>query len=289
MGWQGFFTRNPSVSLARKAALSAVSLDAARDITSARCIPAGANCSGKITAKSDFVLCGVLEADVIFRSRKVKAKWKCGEGAKVKRGSVVANVSGDCRAILACERTALDYLMLLSGIATASSEASRKYGRGKIAATRKTIPLLSPSEKRAVKLGGCLTHRLSLADGILIKDNHLAAVMKMEKCDKGQAIALAVGAFPRPSFVEVEVSTVPEAAAAAKAGAKAILADNVPPAALGEIAREARRINRQIIIEASGGITLANAGDYLRAGADFASTSELTMKIRPADLSLELD
>jgi len=283
------FNRNPSTSAARKAALQALSFDAAKDITSAACVPSGAACTARIIAKSDFVLCGIVEADAVFRSRKVKAGWKFKEGQKVKKGSAVSFLSGNCRAILACERTALNYLSFLSGIATRSSEASKKYGKWKIAATRKVLPNLSDSQKRAVLVGGCLAHRLNLADGILIKDNHMAAIIRMRKCGKGKAIALALSSFPRSSFVEVEVSSVSEAVAAVEAGAKAILADNVSPAALRSIARAARKAKRSIIIEASGGITLAAAGRYLKAGADFVSASELTMKIEPADLSLEID
>jgi nicotinate-nucleotide pyrophosphorylase (carboxylating) len=149
--------------------------------------------------------------------------------------------------------------------------------------------MLSHSEKRAVLLGGCLTHRLDLSDGILVKDNHIAAIMKQARVKKEGAIEIAVGCFGRSEFVEVEVSSVSEALAAAAAGADAILADNVSPAKLRKIAAAVRRADPKIIIEASGGITLENAGAYLKAGADFASTSGLTMKISPANLSLEID
>ena len=222
----GRFQRNPSASIAKATALQALSCDAAKDITSVKCIPAGKNCSGRIVAKSSFVLCGCLEADAIFRSRRVKVRWEFHEGQRVEKGSAVSFLSGNCRGILSCERTALNYLALLSGIATKSANAARKYGKWKIAATRKTIPLLSSSEKRAVKIGGCLTHRLNLADGILIKDNHIAAIMKMKKIGRERAIQDAVSSFGRSSLIEVEVSSVSEAIAAVKAGANAILADN---------------------------------------------------------------
>ena len=288
MGLQTYFSRNPSTSVASKAALSALALDAAKDITSEKCIPTGATCTGRIIAKSDFVLCGIVEADAVFKSRRVRVKWKYNEGARVKKGSVVAIIKGNCRAVLACERTALNCLSLLSGIATKSGAAAKKYGKNRIAATRKTIPLLSDSQKRAVKVGGCLTHRLSLSDGILIKDNHIAAIVKLKKCRKERAIREAVSSFGR-SFVEVEVSSLSQAIAAVKAGTTAILVDNVTSMQLKRIAKAARKAKRNIIIEASGGVTIANAGKYLKAGADFVSTSELTMKIEPANLSLEID
>ncbi|MCX6773014.1 MAG: carboxylating nicotinate-nucleotide diphosphorylase [Candidatus Micrarchaeota archaeon] len=289
MELQDCFNRNPSASLAKKAALSALALDAAKDITSERCIPRGANCSGKIIAKSDFVLCGLMEADAIFKSRRVKVNWKHSEGARMKKGAIVCTLTGNCRAILACERTTINYLMRMSGIATKSATAAKKYGSWKIAATRKISPGLTHSEKHAVQVGGCLTHRLDLSDGMLIKDNHIAAIMKVKKCGKEKAIYFAVKSFGKSSFVEIEISSVLQAIAAAWAGAKAILADNVTPAELKKIAKAARSINKRIIIEASGGITVENAGNYLRAGADFVSTSELTLDAPPANLSLEIE
>ena len=283
------FMAKPSLVAARKSALEALSQDAASDKTSAACIPKKARCSGKIVAKSDFTLCGIMEADAIFKSRGVSVKWKFSEGRGVKKGQAVCTVSGNARAILACERTALNFLSLLSGVASASASASKKYGRWKIAATRKTIPLLMHSEKRAVAIGGCLTHRLTLSDGILIKDNHVAAIMGSEGVDAARAVEIACGAFGLGEFFEVEASSVKTAVAAALCGAGAILADNVSPSELGKIAKAARAASPEIIIEASGGITTANAGKYLAAGADFCSTSELTMKISPANLSLEID
>ncbi len=282
------FMAKPSLTVARKAALAALSQDAASDATSKACVPAGMRCSGAIVAKSDFVLCGKVEADAIFNSRGVKAGWKFREGQRIGKGRAVCIVSGNARAVLACERTALNFISLLSGVATASALASMKYGKWRIAATRKTLPGLAHSEKRAVLCGGCLTHRLSLADGILIKDNHIAAIMKGKGVSENRAIEIACGNFGHGKFVEVEVSSAAAATTAALSGASAILADNVSPAKLQKIAAAARKASPGIIIEASGGITLGNAGKYLEAGADFCSTSALTMRIVPADLSLEI-
>ncbi len=283
------FLRRPSLANAKAIAKAALLQDAPHDITSDACIGAKARCTARIVAKSDFVLCGKEEAASVFGGMKVRAKWEFEEGQKVARGNTVCSLSGQARRILACERVALNYLMLLSGIATKSGAACEKYGRWKIAATRKTLPNLADSCKRAVLLGGCLTHRMGLADGILVKDNHIGAIMEGAGVSRLDAILLAVSSFPRGAFVEVEVSSASEAVAAAKGGAKAVLADNVSPGKLARMARAARGINPRIVVEASGGITLANAGKYLAAGADFVSTSELTMKIEPADLSLEID
>ena len=289
MGETQYFNSKPDAAAAKAAALSALRQDARRDVTSERCIPEGMRCSGSIVAKSDFVLCGVVEANAIFQSRQVKAAWKFCEGRKVRRGAIVCRLEGHARGMLACERTALNYLSLLSGIATRSALFSEKYGRGRISATRKTLPLLAHSQKRAVRIGGCLAHRLNLADGILVKDNHVAALRKGRRAGEARAIEIACGAFGRGAFVEVEVSSLQSALSAAEAGAGALLVDNVSPEKLRRIAREARKASPRIMIEASGGITLENAGKYLAAGADFASTSELTMRITPANLSLEID
>lgn len=282
------FQKKPSRTLAAREALRALVQDASRDATG-ECLPKSMRCRGKIVAKSDFVLCGIVEAGAVFSKKGVRAKWNFSEGQNVRKGQVICEVSGNARGVLAAERTALNYLSLLSGIATASRRASEKYGRWKIAATRKTLPLLSHSQKRAVMVGGCLTHRLSLSDGYLVKDNHLAAIMKERRVGASRAIEIALGALSRGKFVEVEVSDEREAVAAACCGAGAILADNAPPTKLARMAKSARKASPGIIVEASGGITLANAGKYLRAGADFASTSELTMRPRPANLSLEID
>jgi nicotinate-nucleotide pyrophosphorylase (carboxylating) len=289
VGWESRFLHEPDRMQAEKSALQSLWADASHDITSSRILLPHLRCSGRIIAKSSFVLCGVIEADAIFKSRLVSAKWKFREGQRVKKGNTVCTLSGNCRSALACERTALNYLSLLSGIATKCAQARKKYGKWRVSATRKALPGLSDSCTRAVKIGGCLTHRVNLSDAILIKDNHIAAIMKERKMKKEEAIRLALSAFEPGKFVEIEVSTLREAIAAAKAGASALLVDNTTPAQLKKIAREARRINRKLIIEASGGITLANAGKYLRAGADFISTSELTMRIEPANLSLEID
>ena len=280
--------REPDLSNARLSAISAFLSDAKKDATSSACIPASLSCKGRIVAKSDFVICGIVEAGAIFEKRNVKTKWRLKEGQRAKKGDVICLVEGRTRVVLACERTALNYLSLLSGIATKCKVASKKYGKWKIAATRKTLPCLSHSQKRAVALGGCLTHRMDLSDGILVKDNHIAAIMKGKKIGKTDAIEAAVKSFPSSSFIEVEVSSAQEARSAVRAGAKAILVDNLPPGKFAQAAKAARKENGKIILEASGGITLQNAGKYLKAGADFVSTSELTMDVAPANLSLEI-
>jgi nicotinate-nucleotide pyrophosphorylase (carboxylating) len=234
------------------------------------------------------VLCGIVEAEAIFKSKKIYCRWEKREGQSVMPGEIVCTLYGNARAILACERTALNFLSILCGIATQAKKASERFGRWKIAATRKTLPFLAHSQKRAVLLGGCLTHRMSLAGKVLVKDNHLALIKSIYGVDEERAVEIACNSFPRRQPVQVEVSSKKAAAAAARFGASAILVDNVSPSKLSAIAKAARLENPEIIVEASGGITLENAGKYLEAGADFCSTSKLTLGFEPADLSLEI-
>ncbi|MCX8196853.1 MAG: carboxylating nicotinate-nucleotide diphosphorylase [Candidatus Micrarchaeota archaeon] len=282
------FSKKPSVAAAKKAACRALHEDAKKDPTS-RCIPPNAQCSAKIIAKSSLLLCGKLEAEEIFKAKKIKCNWNFDEGQHVPKGSTICLLEGGCRAILAAERSALNFLIVLSGIASFCNRLSEKYGKWRVAATRKTYPGLANSCKRAVSVGGCLTHRISLGDGILIKDNHLAAIAAQDGCTKAEAIKKALSGFSRKEFVQVEVSSMQEALAAVKSGAKAILVDNLPVLQFRKIARAARKENPAIVIEASGRITMQNAGRYLKAGADFVSMSSTVLGTPPADLSLEIE
>jgi len=276
-------------------ALLALADDARQDITSSACIRKG-RAGAIIRAKQAGVICGILEADAVL-SPALKVKWRVKEGAKVRKGSVIAELGGSAREILRRERTALNYLCILSGIATESAKLAKKFN-GRIASLRKTHPLLSLSEKRAVSLGGSLTHRLSLADGYLIKNNHISAIAQAAKVDGQEAICIAVEeclAHRKKNknaygscFIEVEVQNEKEAVAAARTRADAILVDNQPIARFKRIVRAIRKLNKSVLIEASGGITPENAGAYLRAGADFASTSWLTLRSKPLDIHLEL-
>ena len=263
--------------------------DSQHDETSVRCIPQAMHCSGRIVAKSSFVLCGALEAEAIFKSRLVSTRWHFREGQEVKKGSTVCTISGNCRSALACERTALNYLSLLSGIATKCTNASKKYGKWRVSATRKTLPGLSDSEKRAVLIGGCLTHRMALSDGILVKDNHISALMKGRGIIREAAIRSAAGSFEDGPVRGDRSLNASRSGCRGRIQGRCAAGGQCFAARAQEIAKAAKKINRKIIIEASGGITLKNAGKYLGAGASYVSTSELTMGIEPADLSLEID
>ncbi|MBI5158733.1 carboxylating nicotinate-nucleotide diphosphorylase [Candidatus Micrarchaeota archaeon] len=259
-----------------------------------------------IHVKETGVLCGISEASAVLKG--LKLEWKKREGEKIKKGEIVCIVRGDVRKILRNCRVALNYLQILSGIATKTRRLVEKFG-ARVCALRKTHPCISFSEKRAVQAGGGFTHRLNLSDGFLIKDNHIAAVATelfgkqkrftekqkikaMEKCILRCASFRSAHHFSFP--IEVEVESLAQAIAAAqlkkKTGApNVIMLDNRTPKQVKQIVQAIRKINSTILIEASGGITEKNISSYLKAGADVVSTSELILNAKSLDFSLTIE
>jgi nicotinate-nucleotide pyrophosphorylase (carboxylating) len=278
--------------IVRRRALEALYDDSREDITTKALGLMGAS-KAYIIAEKPGILCGLIEADSVFTGMKVR--HHLAEGAKFKRGSIILEVAGDISEILKRERTALNYLQLLSGIATLSRSLTDKFGKFTISALRKNHPLLTESEKRAVQVGDGLAHRMSLADGYLIKNTHIESLKKKYKLDASQAIKLSVAQAVKHRrqshihyFVEVEAHSLQEAVAAAKTQADTIMIDNQPPKRFREIVRAIRKVNSVILIEASGGITPNNAKLYLDAGARFVSMSYLAMRARPINMHLKL-
>jgi nicotinate-nucleotide pyrophosphorylase (carboxylating) len=209
------------------------------------------------------------------------------DGAGVKPGSKVANVSGRITGILGAERVALNFLQRLSGIA---SETNRYVEAVKdlpvrIMDTRKTTPGLRVLEKYAVRVGGGENHRMSLGDGILIKDNHLAA-LRSQGLNVKQIVAKARQNSPQRLPVEVEVGTVSEALEAVEAGADIVMLDNMN---LENMRKAVKSIHGRALVEASGGITLDNVRSVAETGVDFISIGALTHSVRALDISLELE
>jgi len=277
----------------RAIAAAALLQDGKSDITSDACVKRSQRCKARIIAKEPGVFCGLIEAKEVFRGMSVCEKRKDGE--KVSPGDIVLEITGSAREILRRERTALNFIMHLSGVATATNKLARKYP-GKIATLRKTHPLLSGSEKRAVQVGGGLTHRLSLGDGYLIKNNHLTAIATELGCSRPFAVSEAVErAFVHRKtngikcFIEVEVGDMKEAMAAAESEANAVLVDNCSPDKFARIAKAIRKMNKKIVIEASGGINDQNAGAYISRGAELVSTSRFTLRSRPVDFALRIE
>ncbi|MDR0198294.1 MAG: carboxylating nicotinate-nucleotide diphosphorylase [Methanomassiliicoccaceae archaeon] len=237
-----------------------------------------------IICQDDAVIAGIEEAVTIFEEHGIECDPCVGDGDRVKRGSVVMGLSGPLRNIITLERTALNIMMRMSGIATATNEVlmiCRKHNKNiRIAATRKTTPGFRAFEKKAVMIGGGDPHRYGLYDMILVKDNHIRAAGGM----RNVIDSLKNASFTRK--VEIEVENMDDAVAAARGGADMILIDNAGPAKAREIADAVRRVN-DITIEVSGNITKDNAADYAKF-ADVISMGSLTHSVRSIHFSLNV-
>ncbi len=259
------------------------------DVTTEALIAGARRGTGFIVAKKEGILAGINVAKQVFHrvDPELKVELLLEDGAGVKPGSKVANVSGRIASILAAERVALNFLQRLSGIA---SETNRYVEAVKdlpvrIMDTRKTTPGLRVLEKYAVKVGGGENHRMSLGDGILIKDNHLAA-LRSQGLNVKQIVAKARQNSPQRLPVEVEVGTVSEALEAVEAGADIVMLDNMN---LEDMRKAVKSIHGRTLVEASGGITLDNVRSVAETGVDFISIGALTHSVRALDISLELE
>jgi nicotinate-nucleotide pyrophosphorylase (carboxylating) len=252
------------------------------DATTAATIPAGTRARGVILAKSDLVVAGIDVAAEAFRQvdpqTAFEVQW--GDGSRVQHGEIVATVLGDARALLEAERTALNFLQRLCGIATLTAkyvDAAR--GGITILDTRKTTPGFRALEKYAVRCGGGTNHRQRLDDGILIKDNHKRLAGGVAQATE-RALREA-GGLP----VEVEVETLDELDEALRAGAPRILLDNFTTY---DIREAVARIAGRAEIEISGGVTLERIPELATTGAQYVSVGALTHSAPSADLSFEL-
>ncbi len=253
------------------------------DATSAATITPGQRARGVIVAKGDVVIAGLEVAAETFRQADPAAVFEVrwADGARVQPGEVVASVTGEARALLEAERTALNFLQRLCGIATLTAKfVDAAGGRITILDTRKTTPGLRALEKYAVRCGGGTNHRQRLDDGILIKDNHkrLAGGVRA-------AVARAMrGAGGLP--VEVEVETLEELDEVLPTGVPRILLDNFTTY---DIREAVSRVAGRAAIEISGGVTLARIPELATTGAHCVSVGALTHSAPAADLSFELE
>ncbi len=259
------------------------------DVTSETLIPPDLQGKASILVKAEGVLAGGEVAKMVFLKvdSSVKVDLLIQDGAKVKCGDIVATVSGRVISILKAERMALNFLQRLSGIASQTAQyiAETQGTTVKITDTRKTTPGLRLLEKYAVRMGGGQNHRFHLGDGILIKDNHLAALRALGMSLK-DIVAKAKQNAPQGLTVEVEVNTMEEALEAAAAGADIIMLDNMPP---DEMHRVISLIPEHVKTEASGGITLTNVRAAAMAGVNIISIGALTHSPKALDISLELE
>ena len=207
------------------------------------------------------------------------------DGARLDRGALILAVKGPAHGVLAAERTALNFIQRLSGVATLAKRyadaVASAGGKARVVDTRKTTPGFRVLEKAAVLAGGCSNHRFDLGSGILIKDNHIAACGSVRA-----AVEAAKAKAPHPLRIEVEVTNLGELDEALAAGAEIVLLDNMSPAQV-EVAA-ARAHSKNVVVEVSGGITLATIGDYARAGADLISVGALTHSAPAVDIGLDV-
>jgi nicotinate-nucleotide pyrophosphorylase (carboxylating) len=213
----------------------------------------------------------------------LRVRLLAADGDRVKKGAAVLRVAGPTIALLTAERTALNFLQRLSGIATqARRHADAVRGtKVRVVDTRKTTPGWRALEKYAVRCGGCFNHRSSLGEHVLIKDNHIAAAGSLT-----QAVKLCQAAAPHGAKIEVEAGTLAEVREAVRAGADIILLDNMTPA---EVRTAGKAIAGRAVVEVSGGVKLDTLRDYALPGVDVISIGALTHSAIAADLSLTVE
>jgi nicotinate-nucleotide pyrophosphorylase (carboxylating) len=258
------------------------------DITTSVLFPNMRAACAAIVARREMVVAGIAVAREVFLAvdPALKIRTPIRDGQFVGPSTRLLVVEGDGRSLLTAERVALNFLQQLSGIATLTRQfclAVRGFPT-RILDTRKTTPGLRVLEKWAVRLGGGHNHRFTLSDGLLIKDNHLA-LLRAEGIDLQDACRQARIAGPHGTRVIVEAQTLAEVKQALNGKADVILLDNMTPAL---VRKAVEVIKGRALVEASGGITLTNAGDMARAGADFLSIGALTHSAPAADLSMDV-
>jgi nicotinate-nucleotide pyrophosphorylase (carboxylating) len=247
------------------------------DVTSQACVPADRRATGLFVGRQHFVLAGTEVLPLMYDQLHLRKH----DGEEVRDGEVVAEVRGRARRLLECERTALNFLQRLSGVATmARAFVEQVKGTScKVLDTRKTTPGLRLLEKRAAAAGGVTNHRKGLYDAILIKNNHIAAAGGIS-----QALKNARGASQLP--IEIEVRTRAELREALNYGATQLLLDNLTPA---EAADWIREIAGRATVEISGGVTLQTVRAYAETGANFVSSGAITHSAPAVDLSFRLE
>jgi nicotinate-nucleotide pyrophosphorylase (carboxylating) len=280
------------------------------DATAEATVPAAAVGRARIIAREPLICAGLPLAQRVFRGLdpEIQVELRVKDGDHLQKNSELMHLCGKARAILTGERTALNFLGRLSGIATLTGKFVEQLAgtRAQIRDTRKTTPGLRMLEKYAVKMGGGCNHRMGLYDAILLKENHIALAGGIKPAlDQAHAFAALRGrpqattAYEEPGLrrelraaalpVQIEVRDEKELREALSAGAESVLLDNMPPGEAKRCVEIARRIRRECILEISGGITLDNVRAYAETGADYLSSGALTHSAPAANLSLLVD
>ena len=240
----------------------------------------------KIISRQEGVLAGVKFAGDIFRLKGCNVKIIKKDGAKLKSNQIILQISGNAGTVLSCERTALNLLSRMSGIATQTnflvSKIRKINKKTKLYSTRKTAPGLRFFDKEAIMIGGGHKHRMSLNDMVMIKDNHLLVTNSMEGIIKS--------ARKRHKHVEVEVENQRDAILAANSGATITMLDNFSPVQIKKTITklQKKKLRNKVKLEASGGINSKNITAYAKTGVDMISVGSITNSVKGLDLSLEV-
>lgn len=277
---------DPPIQAVREAVARALAEDLGPvgDVTAAL-LPEGASGSATLVARAEGVLAGTacVRETYVQLDKGVEVGFVLHDGDAVERGATIGTIEGPLRSVLTGERTALNFLCHLSGVASLTHRFVQSVsGRAQIWDTRKTLPGLRALEKAAVRAGGGVNHRGSLSDMVLVKDNHLGAL------GVTGAVKQARELWPGRR-VEVECDRAEQVAEAVAAGADMVMLDNMTPPEAAECVRLVRESTRpDTLVEVSGGVTLENAADYAATGADLLSTSVITQSAPALDIGLDL-
>ncbi|MEM1585888.1 MAG: carboxylating nicotinate-nucleotide diphosphorylase [Candidatus Bathyarchaeia archaeon] len=259
------------------------------DITTEAIVPIGIRVRAQIIVKEPAVVAGLNEAKMIFEIVGVKLLPNVRDGDEVQPGTPIAVVEGDGRGVLLAERTVLNLLSRMSGIATETRNLIKKVKEAglnvRIAATRKTAPGLRYFDKRAVMIGGGDPHRFRLDDQILIKDNHIAIAGSLE-----EVLRRAITSASFSKKIEVETKSADDAVKAAKLGADIIMLDNMSVEEVWKVINALKELGLRdkVLIEVSGEITGHNILEYAKAGPDIISVGAITHSVKSIDMSLEI-
>jgi nicotinate-nucleotide pyrophosphorylase (carboxylating) len=259
------------------------------DVTSAAVVPTGLMVETVVVAKEAGVAAGIEEVGILAESLGLNATAQVADGETIRNGQTVLKISGDAQTILSAERTMLNLLSRMSGIATTTRRLVEKLQKAnspaRIAATRKTALGLGYFDKKAVLIGGGDTHRLRLDDMILIKDNHIAIAGSVEK-----AVKKAKQAASFSKKIEAEVTSATDALKAAEAGADIVMLDNFSPKQITEAVEALKKAGffGKALLEVSGGITEQNLLEYASSQVDIISMGALTHSVKALDISLEI-
>jgi len=239
--------------------------------------------SARIISREDAIVAGTIYAKEIFKLNGCNAKILKKDGSRIKPNQTIITISGFAGKILACERTALNLLSRMSGIATQTNELVKKIpNKTKLYATRKTAPGLRYFDKEAVEIGGGKKHRLRLDEMVMIKDNHIAV--------ENSLLVIIKKAKRKYKKFEVEVENTSDAVLAAKEGATIIMLDNFSPIQIMKTIKvlKNQKLRNKVLLEASGGINSKNISKYGKTGVDIISIGNITNSVKGIDMSLEI-